>query len=965
MNFDPKLKRRYTEAFIIIATIFFLFFQFKDSILIEKKLDIKEFSFNNENVNKLNKWSIFKNDKDGTFSIHTGENDPVKGILIFNKNLKANFDFSIKKSGLKGEIQFSIIQNGDTLNKAIVTLKTPSKFKLSINKGDKIQIIADKYGKTSYDHGNLKITYFESEKFIIIPILWTLFFIFLFKQRYLYFFIYSSISFILIMMAELRGFDKLNTESLLNYSLFVFGLSFLAMFINQSLNKYKKYKLATILNFIISLAILTIPLCILIYTLNFDIKVTKDTLFAIFQSNSTESLEYILDTIEFQYTILFLITIPIFFFIRKQESRSTKKVNNSILLLLIAISFSVLLFQTPKHTLYRFILKTYNTYNENLSLFKDAQIKRKSGKIKFNASKKKSGETYIVIIGESLSKKHMGLYGYHRNTTPNLSKIKNELIVFDNAYSNHTHTMAVITMSHTEANQYNRKDYNTSLSIIELLNKANFETYWLTNQLTYGPYDNLVSVLSAESKNIISINSSVGKNTNTANFDEELIKEVRDVLKKRTAKNKVIFVHLMGNHSSYKKRYPTDKYSIYEGELNQGEFGAKASKNNNINHYDNSVVYNDYVVSAILKELQKSKEMIKGFMYMSDHAEDVLKNLGHNSSKFTYEMTQIPMIAWFSKGYKNEYPNKYTTFLNNADKLFSNDLFYDTMVGVFDIDTDNYSKKYDLTNENYHLNPKDALVLHGRKKYIGSTNYKYWQKFNAEYLSRSDQSNRVFPHRVNSLGKLKDIWRDGFRSFEIDVIFGLNGDASFQVGHHKGVMGVDLETFLSSVNYKEIKRIWLDFKNLNKNNYKKAITRLEYLDDKFKLKSKIIFETGTKESFLKEIKNKGWHTSYYLPTNSIVKLLKEKNSLELKKIATKIAEQVSRQDLLAVSFDQRLYPFVKKYLESNIADDIVYHIWYAPDLHEINFKEKLIKRKEFQDVRVKTILTRFRSDFNL
>ena len=104
MNFDPKLKRRYTEAFIIIATIFFLFFQFKDSILIEKKLDIKEFSFNNENVNKLNKWSIFKNDKDGTFSIHTRESDPVKGILIFNKNLKANFDFSIKKSGLKGEI---------------------------------------------------------------------------------------------------------------------------------------------------------------------------------------------------------------------------------------------------------------------------------------------------------------------------------------------------------------------------------------------------------------------------------------------------------------------------------------------------------------------------------------------------------------------------------------------------------------------------------------------------------------------------------------------------------------------------------------------------------------------------------------------------------------------------------------------------------------------------------------------
>lgn len=953
------------KVFIVILILFSLFFYCKKEVLINNELDSTEYSFKKYNVDESNKWSTFKDYGNGSFFIHPGKINPVKGVFTLNKDLNVVFDFSLKKSGIKGEIEFLLIKNGDTLNKFLTTLKEPKKVSLFITEGDKIEIIADKFGSTSFDHGNLKITVFDSDKFIILPIIWVLFFILLFQYNYSYLFINSFIYFILIIASEVLGFGSLTVEGIFNYTILIFSISFLSIFIFQNLFWVKKYYAALVLNFVIALTLITIPICILIYVLNFDVKITKDILFAILQSNSNESLEYISDSINFRYILLFTIIGPIYFFLHRQEKVFKREMNNSILLILIGISFCTVLFQLPKQASFNFISKTYKTYYKEISLFKEAQKARKSGEINFNATKKGEGETYIIVIGESLSKNHMGLYDYLRNTTPKLSKMEDELVVFDNVYSNHTHTMSVLTMALTETNQYAKKGFNSSLSIIELLNKADIETYWLTNQLTFGPYDNLVSVISAEADNVISINSSVGKNTDTNRYDGDLIKEVAKTFKQKTDKNRVIFVHLMGNHASYKKRYPNDKFSVYKNGLNKGEFGANTSKNSSINYYDNSVQYNDYVVSSILNELKDSKSNVKGFVYMPDHGEDVIKNVGHNSTKFTYEMTQIPMVSWFSDGYKIKYKEKYQNLLNNSDKLFSNDLFYDTMVGLFDVNTENYNKKYDLTNKNYNLKPKDALVLHGRKKYINKNNYDYWQKLNAEYLISINQSSRIFPHRVNSIGKLKDIWNDGFRSLEVDILFGYKGRQIFQVGHDSGTVGETLETFLSSINQEEIERIWFDFKNLNINNYKAALKRLEYLNKKFNIKDKIILETGTKDFFFKEFKKNQWHTSYYLPTGDIVRLLKNKSVVKMEIIAKKIALQLKRQNLSAVSFDNRLYPFVKKYLEPKVGNSIVYHIWYGPSLTSTDFKAKLFKMEQYHDDRVKTILSHYKSNFEL
>lgn len=48
----------------------------------------------------------------------------------------------------------------------------------------------------------------------------------------------------------------------------------------------------------------------------------------------------------------------------------------------------------------------------------------------------------IIYIGESTTKSHMSVYGYYRKTTPNLDalKNKNELLIFKDVFSTHSHT---------------------------------------------------------------------------------------------------------------------------------------------------------------------------------------------------------------------------------------------------------------------------------------------------------------------------------------------------------------------------------------------------------------------------------------------------------------------------------------------------------------------------------------------
>ena len=243
-------------------------------------------------------------------------------------------------------------------------------------------------------------------------------------------------------------------------------------------------------------------------------------------------------------------------------------------------------------------------------------------------------------------------------------------------------------------------------------------------------------------------------------------------------------------------------------------------------------------------------------------------------------------------------------------------------------------------------------------------NRKMWQQINADLIRKKNLSSRLYPHRVNTLGKMLEITNRGICSFETDVLFRSEG-GFFEVGHDAETMtGMTLEIFLEKIP-RDFEKIWLDIKDVTDAAVPEINKRLLELDKKFGLKSRVIVETANESSSPALLSESGFHLSYYLPTEETLAVM-EKNVRSRKNLAEKIAGIAKGQNIGAVSFDLRLYKFVKDYLEAELGSQVVYHTWFpGVSFENNNLLEEMQTREYFHDSKVKTILLPYASQFSL
>lgn len=930
------------------------------------------FSLTTKNISSDNKWSRFQFEKNGIFYSHPGEKEPVSGTLSIKESKRLKIELSIRDGSKAGNILFIINHNNKQIAKTEVKVgDAPFTLTQKVKKGDELEIIADKNGRTSQDWGNIRITessYLDTLGYLFLYLVWGALLFFFWKKNQASTAIAFFGVFIIAALAERHTFGEIKQDTALAYLFLSITLAFISSFLYQETFKLRKSWLAATTCIILAFLAYSLPTIFLSYILIFESPVQQESINAVLQSNTSESREFLFDYLNIKALLFVTLVISAISYAFWWHRKSSILIlDRSLFSLLITLSALALYISSEHLRLPHFVSNAIDEYHAELQQFRKIQEKRKDNTHSVVASKKAEGETYVIVIGESLNKNHMSLYGYHRTTTPELDALYNQkqILRFDNIYSNHTHTMPVLSLALTEAAQDNQKNYYESISIIEILNSANFETFWLTNQNLLGAWDNLVSAVAAESDKIYSINSSIGRSTRTQRHDGDLLPIFERVIAQKTKKNRAIFVHLMGNHGSYCLRYP-DTFKKFTGELSDADFGKQINKkhSNSINCYDNSVLYNDFVVSSLIKTLQNA-EGATSLLYFSDHGDDVINAKGHNSSNFSYEMTHVPMIVWFSEKYKQRYPEKIEALYNNKTKLFTNDRIYDLIIGWAQIETPHQTSKFDISLPTYHLEASNALTLHGKKRISDPGHIKYWQSENTKHVLASELRSKVLPHRINSTGKLSDIWHNGFRSLEVDILYDYKGDGKFYVGHNDGVMGTDLGSFLSSIPYNEIEKIWLDFKNLNERNHQAALDELEKIDRLHDLKGKAILESGWRSSQFSIFRKAGWRTSYYLPTGKLKNALKENNPKILEALAIEISEQVTSQRISSVSFDLSLYPFVKNNLEKRLDAQIDYHGWLGPTLRSPNFLESYNSSAYAHDERLKTVLVAYKSDYDL
>ncbi len=748
-------------------------------------------------------------------------------------------------------------------------------------------------------------------------------------------------------------------------------LSFLFPFVLNNIktipSKWISFLLLTIVLLVYLFIVASAIVHINYFFINNEI-IDEHSFLAIFQSDPGEMMSFITENSTTTQIIGFVIIVIglIFLFLKFYNILGSNPKSFSIKQFSLLMGGFILLFLIPRFGLATttFVFDNINLYQTELSKFKALNQQYNAGKSPIIASKKNTNELYVVVLGESLSREHMSLYGYHRKTTPYLDSLNqnNELLVFNNVVSNHTHTTPTLSYALTSANQYNAETFEERTSIVNMFKAAKFKTAWVSNQVRYGIWDNHVGVIADNSDDKTYFNKYVGKTFKNRNDDEIVLGEVNRLLNVNSKENKVIFVHLIGNHFPYTDRY-TKSFEKFTTELSIGEFGKTTNHMIRINAYDNSIVYNDYIINQLIKQLQQSSFDVKGLIYLPDHAEEVWERKSHQSKLFTYSMVESPLIIWLSEKYKSKYPGIYENLKTNLDTYWSNDLFYDLLIGISNIQTDKTQKHLSLTNDLYSLPVSDIKTLHGRKNYIDNLNFDYHIKENVKWLKENKLLDRILPHRVNTIGKLNYVRKYGFNSFEIDVLLkDKNGQQLLMVGHdNKTLTEKTLEDFLadspSSLDYK----IWVDVKNLNINNLNKMSARLDELESKYDLSSKAIIESKIKSPLFSSLSDKGFHTSYYLPTN----LGKIEDKATLKKQARQIAKQIKSQKVKAISFDRKVYSFVKEYLEALIDSNIVYHTWDLQlNIKKESFIDALKGKDYFEDSRVQTILIKFATKYD-
>ncbi|TNF35301.1 MAG: phosphoethanolamine transferase CptA [Gammaproteobacteria bacterium] len=267
-----------------------------------------------------------------------------------------------------------------------------------------------------------------------------------------------------------------------------------------------------------------------------------------------------------------------------------------------------------------------------------------------NSTDLSAEQTYVLVIGESTNRQRMGIYGYARDTTPQLSALADELMVFGDVNAAIPYTIESITSAFYFSDRHQvSKAYNREANLLMLMKQMGFSIFWITNQQTITHRNTLLTTFSKMADKAWYLNNN--RLQSARQLDEDVFAPFQQALAE-PAPRKLIVVHLLGTHFSYQFRYP-ENFARFTGEP-PTTVALSSSEKATYNEYDNAVLYNDFVVSSLIRQFRDSQSY-GALLYFSDHGEEVFDNghfSGRNALDPTSAMYTVPFLVWGSEGWK-------------------------------------------------------------------------------------------------------------------------------------------------------------------------------------------------------------------------------------------------------------------------------------------------------------------------
>lgn len=424
---------------------------------------------------------------------------------------------------------------------------------------------------------------------------------------------------------------------------------------------------------------------------------------AIANTNKRESLEYaVMYANELVFWALTLVlgfagllyTLHVWW--KNQPQKGLSKPLSMVVCALIALMFCIGLAIKPwrKHHPLQFWptwweqVAERKLYWDNMALQR-AQLLRAAERANVGLDSVDSN-TVMIVIGESINRDNLSIYGYHRLTSPKL-QAKAEILggsfhQFSYAWSRDAATIDALHNFFF----LGAPSLHSSQHLLALARSAGYKVWWISNHDDFA----IEQEHAKYSQQTHFINAKPGRSSNS--LDMQVLPYVKEALADQS-QHKLIVVHLLGAHPHYRMRYPSSMKGFAADQIDEQlvRQGRNSWARTLRREYDNALLYHDQVLDSLVGLAQQSQGA-RSLLYFSDHGQEVVHNSDHvGHSSHTAAGYKVPVFIWQSEprlGFRNQH-------------LVRTDWLGWTALSLLKIKWDDHVAERDVSKPNYRWTP--------------------------------------------------------------------------------------------------------------------------------------------------------------------------------------------------------------------------------------------------------------------
>ena len=293
--------------------------------------------------------------------------------------------------------------------------------------------------------------------------------------------------------------------------------------------------------------------------------------------------------------------------------------------------------------------------------------------------------TVVMVIGESLRADHLQLNGYHRETTPYLSHEKN-VVSLKNVYTEPCFTHVSVPHMLTRADSLHPERAYEEQSFVSVFKKAGFGTAWIANQESVDTYVYFMN----ECDTLIYANSGKSMYVFDEWLDGDLLPHLRRELRDMP-QLKLVILHTIGSHWWYDAHY-TDDFKKFVPTIKSRVISSN-TREEMINSYDNTVLYTDYIMKAIIDEIREENSIL---FFLSDHGECLGEDGFYTHGSDRPELHYPAAFVWYSDEYAMKNADKILNLRQNAARCYRSDYLFHSILDAAGVNTPYMDESYSI-----------------------------------------------------------------------------------------------------------------------------------------------------------------------------------------------------------------------------------------------------------------------------